>query len=125
MALERLSLSVEMEGHWPCAKKQQNLVPGARIELATPAFSGRRSTTELPRHMWCRNCMGCGAIVSIRLKWMLTFAECPRSVADFAAVVGVRYKQHFLGSILKNTSLENVAVRMLENRGFPSIPAHS
>ena len=30
MALERLSLSVEMEGHRPCAKKQQNLVPGAR-----------------------------------------------------------------------------------------------
>jgi hypothetical protein len=58
------------------------MVPGARIELATPAFSGRRSTTELPRHMWCRNCMGCGAIVSIRLKWMLTFAECPRSVAN-------------------------------------------
>jgi hypothetical protein len=26
------------------------MVPGARIELATPAFSGRRSTTELPRH---------------------------------------------------------------------------
>jgi hypothetical protein len=26
------------------------VVPGARIELATPAFSGRRSTTELPRH---------------------------------------------------------------------------
>src|SRR6202030_2134186 len=25
------------------------VVPGARIELATPAFSGRRSTTELPR----------------------------------------------------------------------------
>jgi hypothetical protein len=31
MALERLSLSVEMEGHRPCAKKQQNLVPGAGI----------------------------------------------------------------------------------------------
>ena len=42
------------------------VVPGARIELATPAFSGRRSTTELPRHAWFRNCMGCGAIVSIR-----------------------------------------------------------
>jgi hypothetical protein len=42
------------------------VVPGARIELATPAFSGRRSTTELPRHVWFRNCMGCGAIVSIR-----------------------------------------------------------
>src|SRR2546426_11326710 len=28
--IERLSLSVEMEGHRPCAKKQQNLVPGAR-----------------------------------------------------------------------------------------------
>jgi hypothetical protein len=32
------------------SESQQNLVPGARIELATPAFSGRRSTTELPRH---------------------------------------------------------------------------
>ena len=27
-----------------------SVVPGARIELATPAFSGRRSTSELPRH---------------------------------------------------------------------------
>ena len=26
------------------------MVQGARIELATPAFSGRRSTNELPRH---------------------------------------------------------------------------
>jgi hypothetical protein len=26
-------------------------VPGARIELATPAFSGRRSTNELPRQL--------------------------------------------------------------------------
>ena len=26
------------------------MVPGARIELATPAFSGRRSTNELPWH---------------------------------------------------------------------------
>jgi hypothetical protein len=30
MALERLSLSVEMDGRMPRAKKQQNLVPGAR-----------------------------------------------------------------------------------------------
>ena len=52
-----------MKGH---ALREQNLVPGARIELATPAFSGRRSTTELPRHVWFRNCMGCGATVSIR-----------------------------------------------------------
>src|SRR5216683_17927 len=57
MALERLGLSVEMEGHRPCAKKQQNPVPGARIELATPAFSGRRSTNELPRH-WCLEIVG-------------------------------------------------------------------
>jgi hypothetical protein len=27
------------------------MVPGARIELATPAFSGRRSTNELPRQI--------------------------------------------------------------------------
>ena len=42
------------------------VVPGARIELATPAFSGRRSTTELPRHLLSRNCMGRDAIVSIQ-----------------------------------------------------------
>ena len=34
------------------------VVPGARIELATPAFSGRRSTTELPRHLLLQNCIG-------------------------------------------------------------------
>src|SRR6266852_3813771 len=34
------------------------VVPGARIELATPAFSGRRSTNELPRHKSLRNCRG-------------------------------------------------------------------
>ena len=28
-----------------------SMVPGARIELATPAFSGRRSTNELPRQL--------------------------------------------------------------------------
>ena len=33
------------------------MVPGARIELATPAFSGRRSTTELPRQLCSQNCM--------------------------------------------------------------------
>ncbi len=27
-------------------------MPGGRIELPTPAFSGLRSTTELPRHIW-------------------------------------------------------------------------
>src|SRR5205823_2237704 len=32
---------------------RERVVPGARIELATPAFSGRRSTTELPRQ-WHR-----------------------------------------------------------------------
>src|SRR5690242_340279 len=31
-------------------RKSGRMVPGARIELATPAFSGRRSTSELPRH---------------------------------------------------------------------------
>jgi hypothetical protein len=49
-ALQSGSLTAETAGHRPGAKKQQDLVPGARIELATPAFSGRRSTSELPRH---------------------------------------------------------------------------
>ena len=31
-------------------RDRDRMVPGARIELATPAFSGRRSTNELPRH---------------------------------------------------------------------------
>jgi hypothetical protein len=34
------------------------MVPGARIELATPAFSGRRSTNELPRHSWSFTILG-------------------------------------------------------------------
>jgi hypothetical protein len=44
MALERLSLSVEMEGHRPWAKKQQNLVPGEGIgpNVCRCIFSGRR-----------------------------------------------------------------------------------
>ena len=38
-------------GTWDVARRvAARMVPGARIELATPAFSGRRSTTELPRH---------------------------------------------------------------------------
>src|SRR6266436_9569609 len=34
-----------------CSALAARMVPGARIELATPAFSGRRSTNELPRHI--------------------------------------------------------------------------
>jgi hypothetical protein len=37
-------------GSWDLLGTAAWMVPGARIELATPAFSGRRSTTELPRH---------------------------------------------------------------------------
>ena len=55
-------------GNWNFIGSYLGMVPGARIELATPAFSGRRSTTELPRQLWFRNCRVCGAIVSIRLK---------------------------------------------------------
>lgn len=33
------------------AENGNSMVPGARIELATPAFSGRRSTNELPRQI--------------------------------------------------------------------------
>jgi hypothetical protein len=28
----------------------ETMVPGGRVELPTPAFSGPRSTGELPRH---------------------------------------------------------------------------
>jgi hypothetical protein len=37
-------------GMWDFFGSDLGMVPGARIELATPAFSGRRSTSELPRH---------------------------------------------------------------------------
>jgi hypothetical protein len=38
------------------------MVPRARIGLATPAFSGPRSTGELPRHRWVEQFYGnsCG-----------------------------------------------------------------
>jgi site-specific DNA recombinase len=41
------------------------VVPGARIELATPAFSGRRSTNELPRHACSQNCRGDNRVCQI------------------------------------------------------------
>jgi hypothetical protein len=50
-------------GTWNVLGVNPWMVPGARIELATPAFSGRRSTNELPRLFnnlrvvrsgWCR-----------------------------------------------------------------------
>jgi hypothetical protein len=60
------------------------MVPGARIELATPAFSGRRSTTELPRHVVFRNCMGSGAIVSIRAGRAVAMEDSTRKTATAA-----------------------------------------
>ncbi len=52
--LRRLDLNhVQIQSVWEGAEsvaKEAKVVPGARIELATPAFSGRRSTSELPRH---------------------------------------------------------------------------
>jgi hypothetical protein len=38
-------------GSWDLLGRGEWMVPEARIELATPAFSGRRSTTELLRQV--------------------------------------------------------------------------
>ncbi len=52
--------------------RSKKMVPRARIELATPAFSGQRSTTELPRRWSFRfrcgqysidNCMPCETFI--------------------------------------------------------------
>ena len=50
------------------------MVLGARIELATPAFSGRRSTNELPRLEGNFSIVGAGAnrVLQKRLKYTLT-----------------------------------------------------
>src|SRR5437870_13908017 len=40
---------------------QHGVVPGGRIELPMPAFSGPRSTGELPRHRHKRRFHGAGA----------------------------------------------------------------
>ena len=53
--VEKIILSPEgrsyvAAGAWDLLGVAAWMVPGARIELATPAFSGRRSTSELPRH---------------------------------------------------------------------------
>jgi site-specific DNA recombinase len=53
--VEKITLTPEgrvyiASGDWNLlASAAVTMVPGARIELATPAFSGRRSTNELPR----------------------------------------------------------------------------
>src|ERR1700684_3454573 len=39
-------------------REYKSVVPGGRIELPTPAFSGPRSTDELPRHRKLLNCKG-------------------------------------------------------------------
>jgi hypothetical protein len=36
----------------------KSMVPGGRVELPTPAFSGPRSTGELPRHGAVKDCKG-------------------------------------------------------------------
>ena len=36
----------------------EEVVPGGRVELPTPAFSGPRSTGELPRHGAVKDCTG-------------------------------------------------------------------
>src|SRR5213594_2768258 len=56
--LNQRTNSICKEGSSRYGEEKTKLVPGARIELATPAFSGRRSTNELPRHKQLRNCRG-------------------------------------------------------------------
>jgi hypothetical protein len=41
---------MEQEQGWGRTQAVENMVPGGRVELPTPAFSGPRSTGELPRH---------------------------------------------------------------------------
>src|SRR6266853_3665468 len=55
--LNQRTNSICKEGRSRYGEEKTKLVPGARIELATPAFSGRRSTNELPRH-WCLEIVG-------------------------------------------------------------------
>lgn len=48
---------------------RSRLVPGARIELATPASSGLRSTTELPRPDTRRKNIGCEGQGTVELAY--------------------------------------------------------
>ena len=50
------------------------MVPGGRVGLPTPAFSGPRSTGELPRHRGSPRFYGCDAGVSIKESffWQIT-----------------------------------------------------
>ena len=49
---------VYLGGGEKCGEEKTKLVPGARIELATPAFSGRRYTNELPRRFGSFSILG-------------------------------------------------------------------
>src|SRR6266700_1015506 len=55
------------------------VVPGGRVELPTPAFSGPRSTGELPRHRWNQRIVRAGKSRSKRLEvrgWRLELVAC-------------------------------------------------
>src|SRR6266404_1063525 len=58
------------------------MVPGGRVELPTPAFSGPRSTGELPRHRGSKRFYGRDAGVSIK-DWISS----ARRVAQASACV--------------------------------------
>src|SRR6266478_4941978 len=70
------------------------VVPGARIELATPAFSGRRSTSELPRHV---NNLQVGKtgrdgfvlVFNLRKRWLGAWFQQLRSLLQVALVSDV------------------------------------
>ncbi len=66
----------------PEGKSYKAVVPGGRVELPTPAFSGPRSTGELPRHRGSKRFYGRDAGVSIK-DWISS----ARRVAQASACV--------------------------------------
>jgi hypothetical protein len=72
------------------------MVPRARIELATPAFSGPRSTSELPRHRYSVQFYGnCAALTNenhdllVSLHRIVVFLHPAARLQDFASLGAV------------------------------------
>src|SRR5712664_4092313 len=117
--LNQRTNSICKEGSSRYGEEKTKLVPGARIELATPAFSGRRSTSELPRH--ANNFSSLGAsrrsvnslgIFCFRVPWFNT--NMPTTVQESASVISELNK---LASIASNAdSLMNSIVSLLHEK---------
>src|SRR5437588_7728492 len=109
-----------------------SMVPGARIELATPAFSGRRSTNELPRHFGSFSILGALAssvnsaqapgqsaahasfgFTRVNVDTRRRLQEACQSLLEFTPLIRIGHQHNVERPVLKRNSLKSTLVRIL------------